>query len=68
MDLQSLLSFKVAFEMFRHILNVDFENKNKYILITGSAGNIGSKLSFVFLEKGANLILIDNNRSAQKNI
>ena len=44
-----------------------YENfKNKNILITGSAGNIGSKLSYVFLEKGANLILIDNNKSSQK--
>ena len=36
--------------------------KNKTILITGAAGQIGSSLAKYFHDNEANLILIDNNK------
>jgi len=35
------------------------EIKNKNVIITGAAQGIGKALSFIFAEKGANLILVD---------
>ena len=37
--------------------------KNKKILITGAAGNLGSMMSYCLGSLGARLILIDNSKS-----
>ena len=43
----------------------NFDLKNKTIVLTGSAGRVGSQFSEILSEAGANLILID--RDVEKN-
>ena len=44
------------------------EIKNKNVIITGAAQGIGKALSFVFAEKGANLILVDIDSEGLKEL
>ena len=40
---------------------LNFDLKNKTIVLTGSAGRVGSRFSEILSKAGANLILIDND-------
>jgi UDP-glucose 4-epimerase len=40
--------------------------KNKYILVTGAAGHIGSNLSKILIKKNFKVILIDNFSNSEK--
>jgi NAD(P)-dependent dehydrogenase (short-subunit alcohol dehydrogenase family) len=45
-----------------------FSLKNKTIILTGSAGRVGSRFSEILSEAGANLILIDRNEEANEKL
>ena len=63
-DKYDFMISKILYEKTKKKKTINF--KNKYILITGSAGFIGSSLASHFFNQGANLILTDKIKKPEK--
>ena len=62
------MKMKVGIEIKCNIITYHLMSKNNNILITGGAGYIGSHVSFLLIEKGYNITIIDSLITGNKQL